>query len=62
MRSNDCTTGPKYCPHCGAELDSRVEICNFCDYNLENKYHRKTLSIRIKSLVKIINDYFKNTK
>lgn len=44
MRSHNCVTGPKYCPNCGAELDSRAKICKFCDMNLENNLNKKLLS------------------
>lgn len=45
MRSNDCVTGPKYCPKCSAELDSRAKICKFCDFNLEINLKRKNFSM-----------------
>lgn len=52
MRSNDCVTGPKYCPKCSAELDSRAKICKFCDFNLEINLNRKYFSLGKKSTLK----------
>ncbi len=60
MRSNDCVTGPKYCPKCSAELDSRAKICKFCDFNLEIKLKRKYFSLGKKSTLKTTSDYRKN--
>ena len=55
MRSNNCISGPKYCPKCSAELDTRAKVCKFCNFNLENKPNKTQLSKKIKS-------FFKNLK
>ena len=52
MSSNDCVTGPKYCPKCNAELDSRAKICKFCDFTLEININRKYFSRGKKSTLK----------
>ncbi len=49
MTSKECVTGPKYCPKCRAELDSRAKICNFCDFNLANNSNKKHFSLGKKS-------------
>jgi len=49
MRSYDCVSGPKYCPKCTAELNSRAKICKFCNFNLENNPNRKRFSLGKKS-------------
>ncbi len=52
MRSNDCVTGPKYCPKCSAELDSRAKICKLYNLNKEKNIKKKHYKLKKKTKIK----------
>ncbi|MFX0031228.1 MAG: hypothetical protein ACFE8E_00925 [Candidatus Hodarchaeota archaeon] len=41
MKKNNCLTGPKYCPDCGAELESYSKKCSICSKDFSNKGKKK---------------------